>query len=67
MINLTKSLKIALAQHDINRSQLAEIMGVPEIRIHRLTRRPTLTIKDVEALAEALQMPEFIRQGETRE
>jgi len=65
-MNIRKSISVALAQKDINRVQLAEIMGVSRQRVYAIALQKSVRRETIMKLAAAFDMKvsEFIALGE---
>lgn len=65
-MNVGKSIKVALAQRDINQTQLAARMKCTQVWINRLANSRGASMATVESLATALDMKvsDFIKLGE---
>ena len=65
-MDIRKSLNKALAEKDINRVQLAEIMGVSRQRVYAIALQKSVRHETITELAAAFDMKvsEFIALGE---
>lgn len=65
-MNVGKSIKVALAQRDLNQTQLAAQMKCTQVWINRLANSRSASMATVESLASALNMKvsDFLALGE---
>lgn len=65
-INLGKSIKVALAQNEMKRTELAETMEVSKQQVSNWIRSGTMNLSTLVTICAVLNMPvsEFIALGE---
>jgi DNA-binding Xre family transcriptional regulator len=65
-MNLRKSIKKCLAQHDMNQKDLAEKLGMRETSLSQLAAQKSCTGATLQKLADAFDMKvsEFVAMGE---
>lgn len=68
MVNINKSIKLALAHRDMAPIDLAEAMGTTTQRVYSLTSQKVMRSDTIERLAKALnyKASEFIALGEEK-
>jgi plasmid maintenance system antidote protein VapI len=65
-MNLGRSINIAMAKRDMNRTALAKALGTSNQAVHAIITRGSTQSETIRRLAEAFGMPvsEFIKLGE---
>jgi len=65
-MNIGKSMRIALAMRDMERQELAQLMGVTPVTVSRLIGQQTCSGSVLKNIARALEMKvsEFVALGE---
>jgi DNA-binding XRE family transcriptional regulator len=65
-MNLGRSINIAMAKKDMNRTALAKALGTSNQAVHAFITRGSAQLETVRKLAEVFGMPvsEFIKLGE---